>query len=325
MDKAGQGGSERRSTAWKKRLTRSQRWVAFAGVLLVIVAALYVVWERSRIRARREALLATSAAEASSLSRREAEILDLARAWMVETAAPDYPGDTALRELSTAGAIEAFFARPGLYVRAAQPDTRPGFIADAIRSSPKDAVVLCMLAPPESMSDYDLTVTAGRALPGTPAFVEATSRVQRLETVQRGLRVLMPGWADEVKAADPLALRALEGELRDRTAEVMRAAKAWAAAAYIAIVIDELPSGMKVEEGGTALAESFRGAMLKAVAGKAHEARVAIYDIEAKKPVLRARFKVDPEGFAARTGSAEAAAAQDCYLGAMARKTAQQI
>jgi hypothetical protein len=137
--------------------------------------------------------------------------------------------------------------------------------------------------------------------------------------------VLTPGWAEEVKAADPIGLRAFEGELGERTAEEIKAAKAWAAAAYVAIVIDELPAGMKVDEGGSALAESFRAPMLGAIAKKPHEARFAIYDIEARKPVIRARVRVDAEAFGARTGLAEAAAAQDCYLGMAARKVAQQI
>jgi hypothetical protein len=316
---------DERPAAMKGRLSRGERWVLLAGITLLVLAGVYVVRDRYGVRSQREALLARSAAEAATLSPREAGLLDLVRGFIVETAAESDPGVMALRELSAPGALEVFLSRPGLYFRAAQPDVRPRFLADAARSSPKDAFVLCLLAPPENLSDYDLTVTTLRALPGTPAFEEATRRVQRLDTVQRGLRVLTPGWLDEVKAADPIGLRALEGEYSARTAEEIKMAKAWAAAAYVAIVIDELPAGMKEAEGGSDLAESFRASMLSATKGKPHEARVAIYDIEAKKPVLRQRIRVDAEAFKARTGAAEAEAAQDCYLGATARRLAQQI
>jgi hypothetical protein len=318
-------GNEKRPAALKGRLSRGERLVILAGITLLVLAGVYVVRSRFGVRNQREALLAKSAAEAASLSRREAEILDILRGFIFETAAAEAPGDVTHRELSAPGALDAFLARPGLYFRAAQPDVRPRFLADAVRSTPKDAFALCLLAPPETLSDYDLTVTVGRALPGTPAFEEATRRIQRLDTVQRGLRVLTPGWLDEVRAADPIGLRALEGEYNARTAEEIKAAKAWAAAAYAAIVIDELPAGMKDVEGGTDLAESFRASMLSATKEKPHEVRVAIYDIEAKKPVLRRRIRMDAEAFKARTGFAEAAAAQDCYLGATARKHAQQI
>jgi hypothetical protein len=317
--------NEKRPAALKGRLSRGERWVLLAGITLLLLAGVYVARERYGVRAQREALLAKSAAEAASLSRREAEILDLVRGFIVETAAPGDPGDVALRELSAPGALETFLSRPGLYVRAAQPDVRPRFLADAVRSSPKDAFVLCLLAPPEGLADYDLTVTTSRALAGTPAFEEATRTVQRLDTVQRGLRVLTPGWLEEVRAADAIGLRALEGEYIARTAEEIKNAKAWAAAAFAVIVIDELPAGMKDVEGGTDLAESFRASMLSATKEKPHEARVAIYEIEAKRPVLRRRIRVDTEAFKARTGFTEAAAAQDCYLGATARKYAQQI
>jgi hypothetical protein len=320
----GEGG-EKRPVTWKRRLSRGERWVLIAGVALLVLAGLYVMRQRYNVRDRRDALIARSAAEAASLSKREAEILDIARGFVLEAASADYPGDSVARELSAPGALDAFLARPGLYVRMALPDATPRFFPEAVRSSPKDAFVLCFLTPPETTSDYDLTVITSRALPGTQVFDEATRRVQRLEAVQRGLRVLMPGWATEVREADPKALPAFEYELEQRTPEEIKASKAWAAAAYLMIVIDELPPGMKADAGGTELAESFRTSMLKAVHGKPHDARVVIYDIEAKKPVIRARIRVDAEAFGARTGFTEAPAAQDCYLGATARKIAQQI
>ena len=302
--------------AFKKRLSVAERAVILTLAGLGILGSLYVARARYQLYNERQALLDKSAAEAAALSRREADILAIARDLVLESATADHGP---LRETS---ALDPLLARPGLYVRMAQPDVAPRFYTEAVRSSPRDALVLCFLAPPETTSDYDVTVTATRALPGTPAFDAATREVQRLDTVQRGLRVLTPEWAADVKVAEPLAVRALEHEYGQRTPEEIQAAKTWAAAAYLLIVIDELPAGWQAHAPGTPLADSFRAPLLPAIHDPPHDVRVALYDIETRKPALRARIRLDVEAFRARTGLTESPAAQDCFLGAAARGAA---
>jgi hypothetical protein len=170
------GRNEKRPAALKGRLSRGERLVLLAGVTLLVLAGVYIARSRYAVRNQREALLAKSAAEAASLSRPEAEILELVRGFIFETAAADAPGDVTLRELSAPGALEAFLSRPGLYFRAAQPDVRPRFLADAVRSTPKDAFVLCLLAPPESLSDYRRRIRVDtEAFKARTGFAEAAA------------------------------------------------------------------------------------------------------------------------------------------------------
>src|SRR5262245_51922482 len=114
-------GDKGRDAAFKGRLSRTERAVVMAGVCLLIAAGVYVVRERQAVSRQREELLAKSTAEATTLAPREAQILELMRGFIVETAAAESPPDMALPEVATPEAMTAFLSRSGLYFRAAQP------------------------------------------------------------------------------------------------------------------------------------------------------------------------------------------------------------
>jgi hypothetical protein len=305
---------------WRAPLTGTDRWVLAAVTLVATLAGVHTAESAWETRARRDALLAKSVAEAGALSRPEAELLDRVRGWAFEAAT----GDTS-DFVGHEGELDALLERPGLYLRAAAPEvTRRGGIADAIRSSTKDGFALCLLDPPASTADADVAVAAMRSPPASPAFADRTRKLAPVEAVQRGLRVLTPGWAEEVKAADALGLRALEVEWKSRTDAEITAARGWSSAAYFVAVIDELPAGMRAPEAGSQLEESMRTSMLPAVQARPHEVRVAVFDLETRRPVLRLRRPLDAPAFAARTGLPDGAAAlsQDCALGAAVRRAA---
>ena len=161
-------------------------------------------------------------------------------------------------------------------------------------------------------------------MPGSAAFDEATSRVQRLDVVQRGLGVFTASWASEVEQANSLGLRAFEYEFEQRTPEVIAAAKTWAKAATAIVVVDELPPGVTVPGETSELAASFETPMLPVVRPKAHHVRLALFDRATKKALLRVRREVDPPAFAARTGAVEAASAEDCRFALAARRLASR-
>ena len=84
--------------------------------------------------------------------------------------------------------------------------------------------------------------------------------------------------------------------------------------------------GRVAAEAGSALAASFQTSMLPEVQKKAHEVRVAVFDLATQATVLRVRRHVDAPGFAARTGLDldDAILAADCDLGAQARRSGER-
>jgi len=284
---------------WRAPMTSTERWVLGAVGALGVLFGLNAARGALDVQARRAALLDKSTAEAATQSPREAEILDLTRRWMVETATADASAFTG----PTQAGLGVLLNRNGLYFRAAAPDVTRS-MPEAIRSSVKDSVALCLLSPLSSGGDVEVAVTALHARPGSRELDDATRRMARLEGVQRGFRVLGEGWADEVKAADPISLRALEAEFAGRTEAELASARGWSGASYFVAVVDELPEGMQAPEAGSTLAASFRTSMLPDVQKNAHEVRVAVFDIETKAPVLRVRQRVDAPALSARTGLA---------------------
>jgi hypothetical protein len=264
-------------------------------------------------------LIEKSAAEAAKLDQREAQFLGLAQQWIREAATPAYEGDYISPEMQSTGALDVLLAQQGIYFRAAQPDIDQPGMTESIRGARKDALLLCLVQPPPSTEDADLTVAATRWPAGGEKFEQATRSVQRLEAVQRGLRALSPSWADEVRAANPMALDALAGEFESRTPEQLEVAKGWARSDFVVVAIDELPADMKTPDDSSALARSFRTSMLPAVQSKTHAVRLAIYHVKSQKLALRLRQSVDAPAFAARTGLSDAHLAEDCRVGAMAR------
>src|SRR6185369_15004507 len=143
---------------------------------------------------------------------------------------------------------------PGVYVRVAAADlVRPSFFPEAVRGSQRDAFAFCLMQPPNSTADADIVVASTKARPGTAEFEDALGSLQRLAVVQRGLRVLTPGWIDEVRAADAVGLKALAAEMDDRKPAEIQAARGWTNAAYLAIVVDELPADMPAPAPGSPL------------------------------------------------------------------------
>jgi hypothetical protein len=67
-----------------------------------------------------------------------------------------------------------------------------------------------------------------------------------------------------------------------------------------------------------------RASMLPSVLPKPHDVRVAVFDLQTQKRVLRLRRPHSAPAFAARTGltEAEAVLSQDCTLGAAVRQVA---
>src|SRR5688572_30127841 len=102
--------------AFKKRPSVAERAVVLTLAGLVILGSLYVARPHDELCSERQALLDRSAAEAAALSQREADSLAIARDLVLESATEDHGP---LRETS---ALDPLLARPGLYVRMAQPD-----------------------------------------------------------------------------------------------------------------------------------------------------------------------------------------------------------
>lgn len=317
------GGSRGMAARWSRIEIGTLLTLAFVGLLWLGMDRLFA----RDLRLRRESLLARTAAETAALSPAQARFLPTAERVIVELARAgraDFDADQVSDELSAPGALDELLRRPWGYFRGVQPEVpRPEAVARAAWASWKDGFVLCATEPPATSRPEDLYATARRYYMRGALFEDATADVTRLANVHRGIRVLTPGWADEVRASDDaLWLRRLELEEAERTSAAVARAKAAAASRLLIVVIDELPPGRSAPEVGPSLTDGQRESILPLVEEEPHWARVLVHDLEADRPLLRLRRHLDARRLGISNSLSYTAVLQGCELAVETRALA---
>jgi hypothetical protein len=270
--------------------------VLLAGTLVVLV--LYVRHRDREAREHERASLTDAVTRRrAALAAEDTRTFGLIEAALVR-AAGKYEGDVTAEALRAPGALRALLSQSAVYVRGEQTAFRSaGAVADAAKTSSKDAFLACLLEPPAKRTEK--TLLAGvRVVYSTRGELEATtSHVRPLRDAVIGLPYLSDAFAERVRRASDLSeLRRLRSAFDKAPLEAaIQAAKA----RLLVFVVDEpSPPGGPVELDGE----------------KAHDVRVGVIDLTRDSPLLRLRKRVDPSWISAARRVDSANALDSCAL-----------
>lgn len=300
---------------WHAAIARSSLLkIAVIGVL--VVGTLAALHGRVDARLRRSRLL-----DGAAIERRElpaVAVLDRLDAATMALAREPFAGPE--KKLDRA-ALDALVRTPGLYLRAVVDEVHdPRSIAAATHGSRKDAFLACLLEPPKDTSHETIRKAAIKYRWRVDLDALAP-HVLDADVLDAGLRPAAASFVAEVEAThEPTALRLLEIERNARTPGAKKRAIDAARARWMAVVLDELPTGLGVAEG-TGIVEAIKKSVLDEVLPVPHTLRVAIVDLTTGEVLLRLRTGVDARDLAVPNVMADAEEVHACQA-AMATRAA---
>jgi hypothetical protein len=262
--------------------------------------------ERRSFEAKRAALRASARDVATAIGAGARARAAAIEPLLVRLAGP-YEGDVVSDAVRTPHGLDTTLARPALYVRGSTASfATPAAVTPAAAASSKDALVLCLLSPPESRAEAQVIGRAKRAHGQSGALAEATASVRRLHEIEASLPFLAPDWQFRVDAArDAKELTKLEASFEK--SPVRAATQAFRSEILIA-AFDEPDNGA----GPTELDGE-----------RAHDARVVVVDLDTKAVLLRVRRRLDPSRVTSAAARAEYASGIDsCALALDVREEA---
>ena len=282
-------------------------WVLVGG------AAFGVIYWRAaegRLEARKAAVMAKQRAIAVALGPKIQPFREQVEGWARELAA-DGPADF----LAPGDALKDLREAPGVYLRLRRDNTKSAKqIRKAAQASLLDGFTSCLFVSPTGLpTQGNACHVTSECLPGQLCnewnVCAAPPRPYNMRLAYRALRVLSSEWSDELHEADSdLAVNAYDRDL-DSVAkhDVPVAVEIMNKARFVTLVIDEEPpGGLPSEPKSTETAE-------ERLQRTPHFARVGVWDIASKSPLLRLRAQAAAD-FVAMGGhptiSAETAAAQ---------------
>lgn len=301
---------------WHARIARSSllRIAVISTLVLGVLAAVHV---KIDARLRRARLLDAANRERAELP--AVAVLDRFDAATMALARDPFAG--AMHTVDRA-ALDALVRTPGLYLRAVVDEVRdPRAITTATHGSRKDAFLGCLLDPPKDTSHDSIRKAAIRYRWRVDLDALAP-HVLDIDVLDAGFRVSAASFVAELQAtSDPTALRLLDHEREARTPGARRRAIDAARAKWVAIVLDELPTGIGVAEG-SGIVEAVKKSVLDDVLPVPHTVRVAIVDLATGEPVLRVRTPVDARDLAVQNVMADAEEIHACQAAMAVRATA---
>jgi hypothetical protein len=283
-------------------------WVLVGGAAFGVI---YWRVAEGRLEAHKSAVMAKQRAIAAALGPKTQPFREQIEGWVRELAADgvaDFvaPGDT-LKDLREA---------PGVYLRLRRENAKSSKqIRKAAQASLLDGFTSCLFVSPTSLPTQGTAChVTSECQPGQLCnewnVCAAPPRPYNMRLAYRALRVLTTEWSNELHEADTdLAVNAYDRDL-DSVAkhDVPVAVEIMNKARFVTLVIDEdPPDGLpKAEPGSTETAE-------ERLQRLPHFARVGVWEIATKTPLLRLRAQAAAD-FVAMGGhpqaSPEAAAAQ---------------
>lgn len=276
----------RKGTGARRSAAQARRLVSIARVVLVLTAvfAVYSVVTGRRAAQRalersRTALLESVRERSASLTRpeHEAEAFGARVQPWLGRLSREYEGDLVAEELRAPNALATMLGRPSLYVRGTADALASSQLAVVAAASNKDALVLCLLEPPEARTEKAILDKVRVAYSGGWNLESRTANVRRVNDATVGLPFFSDAWSNKVRAAeDARELTRLKTELERAPIEQ---AKQAARASLLLVAIDEPGDG----KGPTELDGE-----------RIHPVRVALVDLEAGKVLLRVRHGVNP-------------------------------
>jgi hypothetical protein len=300
---------------WHARIARSGI-LRIASFLAVLLGVLAFVHTKIDTRVRRARLIREAVTDRASYPA-TARLIDLLDRTTMDLARDPF---VPLVEIDRA-ALDALVQSDGVYLRALQDEVRtPRSVHTASQESRKDAFVACLLRPPADAA-HDTFYKAATHYRWRVDLETIASHVHNAEDLDAGFRVSSRAWLDEVTATwEPTPLRLLDHERAARTPRRLERAVRAGSAKYLAVVLDELPTGYSAH-AGNALSEGIRGSRMDAIVSMPHSVRVGIVDASGKT-LLRVRESLDAADIKVPNALADAEELQGCQAAVAVRSAA---
>jgi len=264
-----------------------QFWLLTA-IALGVFSVVYGRISQGQIEARRSQVMAKQRAIAVSLGPKILPFREQVEGWVRELAAP-FPGDF----VDPSASLERISTSPGVYFRLRMANTGSvKAIRAAARGSLHDGFTSCLFVhvdAPDPTKGPACRVTSdcvSGLLCNEWNVCSEPPRPYNMRLAYRALRVLSSDWTDEVHEADTeLGLNAYDRDL-DSVAkrDVPVAIELLSRSRYFTLVLDEDPEG-----GVPAEAPDAGETTDERVQRQAHAARIGIWDLRTKSPLLRLR------------------------------------
>lgn len=258
-------------------------WV-FVG--MAAFAVIYWRVSASRLEGRKSAVMAKQRAVAVALGPKIQPFRDQVEGWARELAA-DGPADF----VAPGDALKDLREAPGVYLRLRRENAKTAkTIRKAAQASLLDGFTSCLFVSPPGQNQGPACQVTSECQPGLLCnewnVCAPPPRPYNMRLAYRSLRVLSTEWSDELNESETeLAVNAYDRDL-DSVAkhDVPVAVEIMNKAKFVTLVMDEDPPGglPKPEPGG----EESPDQVLQRLP---HFARVGIWDIATKTPLLRLR------------------------------------
>ncbi len=260
------------------------RFLLWAFTIFAGWAIIYWKIDQGELESWRNRLLADQRAVASELAPRYTPLRDQFESWILE-AAKEYPGDFVAPEAHDS----PFRSQPGVYLRLYIEDAKDvDSIRDASLDSLRDGFTSCFTlhdnpdpfdGPP---CQHHQDCRSGQHCNETNHCTEP-AQPYNLRVAYRASRVLYDDWTKKVReASNDMRLRLLERDFDSAVKnDIPLAIDLMVRAKYFLLVLDEdAENSDEVPDAGT-YSESLQAVL--------HPARVFVWDIRAKKLLLRVR------------------------------------
>ena len=260
----------------------------WTAVALGAFSVIYWRIAQGRVESVKATVMAKQRAIAHTLGPKILPFRNQVEAWVRELAAAG-PGDF----VDPSASLEKISTSPGVYLRLRLANTKnPKAIRKAAQSSLLDGFTSCLfvrVGAPDPTQGPPCRVTAdckSGLLCNEWNVCTEPPRPYNMRLAYRALRVLSPEWTDELhEAGSELAVSAYDRDLDSvAKSDVPVAIELLSRAKYFTLVLDEdPPGGLPKEQPDAGETPEER------VQREAHYARVGIWDLATKTPLVRMR------------------------------------
>ncbi len=263
-----------------------QFWL-WTAVALGVFSVVYWRVTQGQIEARRSQVMAKQRAIAVTLGPKIIPFRDQVEGWVRELAAP-FPGGF----VDPSASLDSISTSPGVYFRLRMANTGSvKAIRAAARASLHDGFTSCLfvhVGAPDPTKGAACRVTSdctSGLLCNEWNVCSEPPRPYNMRLAYRALRVLSSDWTDEVHEADTeLGLNAYDRDLDSVSKrDVPVAIEVLSRSRYFTLVLDEDPAGFVAPK------ESDPETPDELVQRTPHPARIGIWDLKTKTPLLRLR------------------------------------
>lgn len=250
-----------------ERVRFARLFPLLVAVVLGALGTMMYVQDKREVAAERRAIEAALTERRASLPKGYEAFLAAADRVIADASREAPMSDARDPALRGPEALDALLRRPSVYVHAPRADLAdPQKLDGAVRSSTKDAFLVCLHRPPASSSERDLLAKVRGVYFDGAKVDDETKAVRRLADARAAIKLAGPTYDDAARVTRDLYTLA---KIRREIAAAPVEPAAVAAKAEILIAVVDLPRG---------------------------EARVTIVDMASPKPLFSTQRKLEEQG-----------------------------